>query len=192
VIVAIVGGCSGAPAASPPAPSVTPPPSAVAAAPAPDPAPSVAGSAAGAPASLETVLAISELLWPIAHHDPASLSDPERTFMLVSILEGEVNNGGFDQYYFNTAGDGALDTPAALRAIGAEHTAAIVERANAVFGAAGPPRDRHARQEALLALGDDTSEFGALDTEFFAYPDPLTALLGAYVTAHASEIRGAH
>jgi hypothetical protein len=41
-------------------------------------------------------------------------------------LEAEVNNGGFDQYYFNGAGNQAFFAPEALRAIGAHPMASIV------------------------------------------------------------------
>jgi hypothetical protein len=49
----------------------------------------------------------------------AELTQPERVFLCIWGLEGEVNNGGFDQYYFNTAGDHALDVVKSLQAIGA-------------------------------------------------------------------------
>lgn len=68
------------------------------------------------------------------------LTVPERVFVAVWALEADVNNGGFDQYYLNSAGDHAWFAPAALRTIGAERTAAIVEQANAEFGPDGPPR----------------------------------------------------
>ena len=50
--------------------------------------------------------------------------------ILVAIwgVEAEVNNGGFSQFYINSAGDNALETPAALREIGAERIAGVVLR----------------------------------------------------------------
>lgn len=101
--------------------------------------------------------------------------------VLVSIwaLEGDVNNGGFHQYYFNTSGDTAYYAPVALRAIGALAAAGIVERANQKFGADGPPISRERRQEALSVfpaeLWDD------LDREFYAYPDDISALLQRFL-----------
>ena len=38
---------------------------------------------------------------------------------LVDELEAEINNGGFDQYFFNSAGDKAAEAINALEAIGA-------------------------------------------------------------------------
>src|SRR5512142_287356 len=83
--------------------------------------------------------------------DLLSLTDQ----VLVTIwgLEADVNNGGFDQYYFNGSGDQAFFAPQALRLVGAHRMAAIVANANAVFGPDGPSRTRTARQaqRALVA-----------------------------------------
>jgi hypothetical protein len=73
------------------------------------------------------------------------LTEPERVFVAVWTLEADVNNGGFDQYYANSSGDYAWYAPKALRSIGADNTAGIVERANAAFGSDGPAADREAR-----------------------------------------------
>src|SRR5262245_24322969 len=78
------------------------------------------------------------------------LSAPEKVFQCVWGLEAEVNNGGFSKFYFNSAGDHAADTVKSLEAIGAEHTANLVRRANALFGEAGPSPDRFKRQKQLF------------------------------------------
>jgi hypothetical protein len=39
---------------------------------------------------------------------------------LVSNLEAEINNGGFDQYFFNSTGDRTAETIRALELIGAK------------------------------------------------------------------------
>src|ERR1700722_5493586 len=62
------------------------------------------------------------------------LSQPERVFLCIWDLEAEVDNGGFDQYYFNSAGDHALDTVRALETIGAKRTAELVKTMNNLFG----------------------------------------------------------
>ena len=38
---------------------------------------------------------------------------------LIEALEAEVNNGGFDQYFYNSAGDNTAETIQALETIGA-------------------------------------------------------------------------
>ena len=122
----------------------------------------------------------------------ADLSGAERVFVAVWTLEADVNNGGFDQYYLNSSGDHAWFAPQALRAIGAEKTARIVERANAPFGADGPPPDRDSRSAAMVGLAEEVQELWTdCDQNFYAYPDDLTTLLAAYVRSHESEIEGA-
>ena len=114
------------------------------------------------------------------------LSEMERVLVTIWGLEADVNNGGFDQYYFNGAGDLAFYADAALQRVGAHRMATIVRSANAMFGEQGPPRDRNARQVALFALTDgDENAFDELDREFQSYPDDLAGLLTAYLGARA-------
>jgi hypothetical protein len=85
------------------------------------------------------VIRVSEAVWAReAAVGVSGLTPAERVFLCVWNLEAEVNNGGFEQFYINSAGDNAVETPAALRGIGAARAAAIAERANDVFG---PPGD---------------------------------------------------
>ncbi len=87
----------------------------------------------------------------------------QRVFSAIWALESEVNGGGFACYLSGSEAHTAAFAPQALRAIGATRCAALVERALQI-GAAG-----------------DTS---AIDDEFMAYPDDLTDLLFAYVSAN--------
>lgn len=119
------------------------------------------------------------------------LTEAERTAHCVWWLEAEVNNGGFDQFYFNSAGDHAVETVAALERIGARHTAGIVTRANAAFRDGRPPRERAARQKQLLALSKVAKEeLGELDDEFYEYRDDLKGLLDRFVQEHRADIGG--
>lgn len=115
-------------------------------------------------------------------------SKPQQVFSAVWGLESEVNNGGFGQWFQNSAGEMAVETEAALRAIGANRAAAIVARAVAMFPGGAPPRDHDARQRRLrTASAEVRSAWERLDREFFKYPDDLTSLLYAWVKAHPKE-----
>ncbi|HYV38658.1 MAG TPA: DMP19 family protein [Gemmataceae bacterium] len=106
------------------------------------------------------------------------LNEPEKVFHCVWGLEAEVNNGGFHQYYFNSAGDQALDTVKSLEAIEAKHTALLVRQANALFGEAGPLSDRFARQNQLFALGEaKTTKMNEIEKQFMKYDDKLGQLI---------------
>ena len=118
------------------------------------------------------------------------LTWPEKVFVCVWGLEGEVNNGGFDQYYFNSSGDHTLDAVPSLEAIGAKHTATLVRQANTLFGEAGPSPDRFARQKQLDVLGNaKTKKMNEIEEKFFTYKDKLGQLLEAYVTKNAEAFR---
>lgn len=135
------------------------------------------------------LISLSERLWPIANAGFSALSPCEQVFILVWELEAEVNNGGFNQFFFNSAGDRASGTSAALRTIGAERAASIVDRATSLFPD-GPPADRCVRQDILDAIDPDVELFEELDLEFYKYPDNLSELLYKYVAEHRSDIRG--
>jgi hypothetical protein len=123
--------------------------------------------------------------------DFSELSLPEQVFVTIWELEAEVNNGGFPQYYSNSAGDNALLAPSMLRTIAADKMARIVEEANAVFGSAGPPKNEEERQRTIESFTPATAEkFDELDTQFMTYPDNLTDSLYDYIQAEKDQIKG--
>lgn len=120
------------------------------------------------------------------------LSPAEQVFRAIWDLESDVNNGGFDQYFFNSSGDTAFAVVDALKAIGAQETARIVAEANGMFPGSSPPRDRDKRQVLLDALGpEQKAALERLDAEFFRYPDSLTELLHEYVKGNSAQVSGA-
>jgi hypothetical protein len=120
--------------------------------------------------------------------DCLSLSRPERVFRAIWQLEAEVNSGGFHQYFLNSTGSLARETVDALRAIGADSMAGVVERAIEVIGYEHLESD-DARTSKLASAGPGTLEkLDELDQAFYAYPDDLTGLLYKYVSKHAGEM----
>ncbi len=117
----------------------------------------------------------------------AQLDEVDQVLVTIWGLEAEVNNGGFDQYYFNGAGDQAFFAPKALHAIGANTMAEIVTSANAVFGLEGPSADGAVRQAQLFIVAPpDSVELGPwedLDRAFSEYPDDIAVLLMAFLRA---------
>jgi hypothetical protein len=111
------------------------------------------------------------------------LDPAEKVFQCVWGLEAEVNNGGFEQFYFNSAGDHATETVKSLESIGANQTARLVQRTNALFGEAGPSPDRLTRQKQLVALEVDgkDKDMERITKEFLKYNEPLGEMLEAYV-----------
>jgi len=119
-----------------------------------------------------------------------SLSIPEQVLHHVYWLESEVNNGGFHQYFYNSSGDYALDTPGALDQIGAHHTAKLLRRAIELFPGGPPPRDLQQRREQLDSLSEAArAKLEKLDSEFYEYHDPLEELQVKYMLAHQEQIQ---
>ena len=100
---------------------------------------------------------------------------------MIGALEGEVNNGGFHQFFYNNAGDDTAETIKALETIGAIRMADIAKRAASMFPGGMPPKDRFARQDILLEKFPHAVAFQELDEEFYGYPDDLRALLAKYL-----------
>ena len=119
--------------------------------------------------------------------DLAALSPVERVFYLTQTCEEEVNNGGFDQLFYN-AGFDLRELPEAFRAIGAPRTGDICARALAALGGE-VPEDLEARREVLAFREGEalTAALGACDEAFLRYEEDLAALNAAYVHAHRED-----
>ena len=114
----------------------------------------------------------------------------QRTFLFVENLEREINNGGFNQFYFNSNGNFSQETVNALLEIRAEKTAEIVKKANSEFKSGTVPKDRTERQNELeLIEGKAEKNWNKCDSEFYEYQDNLTELLIAFVIKNKSEFK---
>jgi hypothetical protein len=119
-----------------------------------------------------------------------SLTEPERVLFIVWAAVGQIENGGFDQFFYNSSGNFALETVSALESVGAINKGAVVKRALALFPDSLPPRDRDARIKLLdtIAGTEDEDPFDSLNEEFYAIPENTDLLLAAYLEAHDAEI----
>ncbi len=79
-----------------------------------------------------------------------SLTPEERVFWNVYLLELEVDNGGYDQYFHNSSGEYANEVVAALRTLGAVRAAEITQAAiDAVFPRGFVPVDQEQRWQQM-------------------------------------------
>ena len=58
---------------------------------------------------------------------------PRQAIYTIWLLEAEVNNGGFNQFYSNSSGQFYKNLPAALKLVGATKFADLAERANKTY-----------------------------------------------------------
>ena len=111
-----------------------------------------------------------------------TLTEQQKNFFFNQNLEREVNNGGFKQYFSNSSGDFAHETIDSLRIIGAEKTAAILQKAIDQFPGKTVLKDRIARQAVLERIEETADEvWEELDQIFFTYEDNLNELNIEYV-----------
>lgn len=113
-----------------------------------------------------------------------ALSGPERVFYVGQVLEAEVNNGGFSQFFYNSSGDFAGELVVVFQTIGAVKTAQLCQRAVDALGETAFA-DWSERQKLLAEVDDETEEIlGACDDTFYDYEEDLAALNQAYVLSH--------
>ncbi len=132
----------------------------------------------------DIILGIGQLLWDKTKDDEnlESLNQFEKNVLFLDMLEGQVNNGGFDQYFFNSSGEYAHETLTALEEIGAYKTAELLEQAIKVFPQLPIPKDTEQRRELMKNLPQQVSDvWGQLDDEFYEYPDNIAGLAIEYV-----------
>ena len=116
--------------------------------------------------------------------DIEKLNEHERVFYVTQILEQEVNNGGFSQFFFNSSGDFSNELVDAFTKIGALKTVEICKKALAVFNG-NVPTDRDEREELLDSLDCD-DVLSECDDEFYEYEDNLEELNYTYIIEHRS------
>lgn len=123
-------------------------------------------------------------------------SDEETKYFAMTLLEGEIYNGGFDQYFSNSSSKYYCHAVAGLRDIGAFSTLKIVEEAaQVIFGFQTPPESQDDRWHRMYAQSEDFSgsentsfdseKLERLDELFYADPDSLIDRLLTYAEDHS-------
>lgn len=113
------------------------------------------------------------------------LTNGEKTIFLISEVEGEVNNGGFDQYFYNSSGANAKEAITAFGDIGAKFTASLLANAKDIYKN-GITNDGRNEPEVDLTE-DQTKKLNELDNKFYEYNDKLGDLQIKYITNHIGE-----
>ncbi|GAO45359.1 DMP19 family protein [Flavihumibacter petaseus] len=95
-------------------------------------------------------------------------SKPQQAIYITWWLEAEINNGGFNQYYANPAGQFAALAPPALNLIGASGLSSLVARANQLYTNEKEKITRH--QDGTLegfSKSYDDNPLEKFDDEFY-------------------------
>lgn len=115
------------------------------------------------------------------------LTEPQKNFYFNQNLEREINNGGFNQYFYNSSGDFAHETIVSLQTIGANKTADILQQAIDQFPNSAVPKDRAKRQEVLEQIEEQADKvWEQLDQTFNKCEDNLYDLNIEYIKQNRS------
>lgn len=98
-----------------------------------------------------------------------SWNKSRQAIYMIWVLEAEVNNGGYNQFYFNSSGQFYKHLPEALRLVGAIKFADLTERANNIFEKENDKITRH--QDGTIegfSKSYEDNPLNDLDTEFYA------------------------
>lgn len=122
--------------------------------------------------------------------DISALTEGEKVILFVENLEREVNNGGFDQFFFNSSGNYAHETLDALKRIGANEIAGLLAKAIAVWPDATVPNNETLRREQHERISDHKRAiWNACDEVFYQSKEYLAELLVDYINAHLDEFK---
>ena len=113
------------------------------------------------------------------------LTDGERIIYLIGDVEGEVNNGGFSQYFFNSSGKYANEAISALKTVGAEYTSSLLEQAMKIYKNGPTSESRNEPEEDLTE--DQEEKLNELDNKFYEYKDNLSKLQIEYIKNHITD-----
>lgn len=114
----------------------------------------------------------------------------KQAIYMIWLLEGEVNNGGYNQFYFNSSGVFAKHLPGALRLVGAHKYAALTQQANDIYEAENEKITQH--QDGTLegfSKSYEDNPLNELDDRFYALSDQedLAQLQIDYIRKHKQD-----
>ena len=115
------------------------------------------------------------------------LSEECRLVYLLRCFNGEIYNGGFDQFFTNSAGNYSIEVLKGLEIIGASHAHALLGRAMRWFPNGSPAADRKVRWQQYEAFGerdDFQREMDELDSAYYDDADDFYRLIANYVANH--------
>ena len=138
----------------------------------------------------EKIMKINERLNEISDYGKnlSKLNSSQQVVLIIENLEREINNGGFNQFYFNSSGNHAEVTVENLRKIGADKTAELVEKANFEWPNNKVPVNRNERQAILEQIENKAEQvWEDCDQLFYKYEDDIAGLLMDFVNANRTD-----
>jgi len=119
----------------------------------------------------------------------SKLDRPSQLYFAVRLLIGEVFNGGFDQYFWNSSSDYWAQALDGLNEMGATHAVDITSKATRlVFNDKAVPKKTEERRRFLRTVGqldnNDRAELERCDDEFCQDLDGLDDRIREFLLKH--------
>ncbi|HXG65616.1 MAG TPA: DUF4375 domain-containing protein [Blastocatellia bacterium] len=120
-----------------------------------------------------------------------SLSEGFQAVYCTFFLEAEVDNGGFNQYFWNSSGEFATEALDGLRLIGANEHAALMEAAIKIYAKEEPLHRRFRLENTLEAFRESYkhTRLNEVDRRFYKL-EALSPKRIRYIREHPEEFRG--
>ncbi|MBI1826496.1 MAG: DUF4375 domain-containing protein [Planctomycetes bacterium] len=117
-----------------------------------------------------------------------SLTTEERIVLAIEALEAEVNNGGCDQFFFNSSGAYAPIIVQALRSIGREDVAALTDEAVGALEIRGPLTADAVDAAMQLENVYRDNKLSDCTSRYFQIAGDLAPALFAFIKANSGKI----
>ena len=112
------------------------------------------------------------------------LNEFEKTFIFIDIFENHTTDGGFETFFWNTAGQFSHEILEAYERIGALETASIIYDSFLLFNEIPIPKDKDLRRSILSNLKPDIWE--SLDHKFYNCSDNVVFLIIEFIKENSN------
>ena len=103
------------------------------------------------------------------------LNEFEKTFIFIDIFENHTTEGGFETFFWNTAGQFSHEILEAYEKIGAKNTASIMYDSFLLFGEIPIPKNTDVRREILSKINPNS--WINLDEKYYNCDDNIVLLV---------------
>jgi len=104
-----------------------------------------------------------------------NLNEFEKTFIFIDIFENHTTDGGFETFFWNTAGQFSHEILEAYEKIGAKNTASIMYDSFLLFGEIPIPKNTDVRREILSKINPNS--WINLDEKYYNCNDNIVLLV---------------
>ena len=108
-----------------------------------------------------------------------NLNEFEKTFIFIDIFENHTTDGGFETFFWNTAGQFSHEILEAYEKIGAKNTALIIYDSFLFFGEIPIPKNTDVRREILSKINPNS--WINLDEKYYNCNDNIVLLVLEFI-----------